>query len=214
MKKFVPIIILMVVVIAMSVMGECFSRPTITVVKLEVTNSWGDSWQGTGFFVADDVIVTAGHMVADANSVTVVYSNGDKRTGYDWYQENPSITDVGIVRVKTPERERTVLLVDCEIGDRVKAIGDPYGHFPVTTFGHISGLNINDIYFGMKNLILVDVALNPGNSGCPIIGRHGVVAICVGGIQSANNMCFCVRAEIVQLVLDKYWAIERLKEAE
>ncbi len=207
---------LLIVLIAIGILcGAIHLSPRIPpqVVKLEVEGIDGDTWQGTGFFVADDVIVTAGHMVEDANSIIIVYPNGDKRTGYDWYQEDSSIADVGIVRVRTPKREPTVPLVDCRIGDDVIAIGDPYGHFPVTTRGHISGLNIDEDYFGEKNLILVDVALNPGNSGCPIIGRRGVVAICVGGIDSANNMCFCVPANIVRLVLDKYWAIERLKEA-
>jgi S1-C subfamily serine protease len=185
-------------------------KPIDNVVKIQATDIYGGGWEGTGFFVADDLIMTAGHIVEDANEIWITWPDGKKHKAISWYQETEA--DVGIIYIRTSKTEHELNFTDPKVGDKVVAIGDPYGFFPITTFGHISGINIIQSYFGKKELVLADVALNPGNSGCPLFKKHTVVALCVGGIQGANNMCFCIRGKICELVLAKYYAIKALEK--
>lgn len=201
------------------------------------------SRSGSGVLVSNDgLILTAGHVVkdADVNDITVTFRSGLEVEVVDVYMEDPAITDLGLIRVKllpVPKQPLTVVTEDDEIvtkeeelvfpqpctfgtvrvGEGVFAIGEPFRLFQSVTYGIVSALDVDDKddYFGEINLLQTDCPLNPGNSGCPILNLDGeIVAICVGGIREANNIAWGVPADICQLVIDKYLAIEALTIAE
>lgn len=187
-------------------------------VKVESKNlSWYNEgyqkWQGTGVFIADDLVLTAGHVVNDANQITVIFANGKEYKAESWYQD--SEVDLGVVVVKTSEVEPTAKFCNAILGEIVWAIGNPFGIFPVVTKGIISAINMPDDFSHTKNMLIVDCAINPGNSGCPVFNRYGdILGICSWGYNNSQGMSYFVRAEICKLVLEKYYAAKALENIE
>jgi len=185
-------------------------------VKIKVLDQDGEERQGTGIFIRDNLIITAGHMVDGAEVVDIILPNGDCYKGRSWYQEDIKIIDLGFIDVNTPQVEKAIRFVEGRTGDTVWALGNPFGAYPSLTKGIISNMAFEDqeYYFGTKLLILTDCPLNPGNSGSPLFSPKGIVGICVGRIPCANDFSFCVPARICRLSLQKYLAIKALENCD
>jgi len=188
-------------------------RPIKRVVKIEVEGDYYGEWQGSGVFIADDLILTAGHMVEDAGAVTITLADGKKYQAISWYQETG--VDLGVVVVKTPEKEPIANFDDAILGEDVWAYGNPFGVFPVLTKGIVSAIDMSDDFRNTKNMLITDCSINPGNSGCPLFDEYGnILGICSWGYTNSQGMSYFVRSEICELMLDKYYAIEALEDAE
>lgn len=189
----------------------------IKVISTEIDWYTGElaEWQGTGVFIKDDLILTAGHVVEDASSITVVLSNGEEYFGNNWYQEIEA--DLGIIVVYTPKKELGLTFDDAVVGETVWALGNPYGVFPVLTKGIVSAINMSDSFSNTKSMLISDVAANSGNSGCPLVNQSGeIVGIFVWHytFPATEGMNYFVRAEVCELMLNKYYAIKALEEVE
>lgn len=190
-----------------------FSLPMSTVVKLEVENIYGEIWEGSGVFVQDDLILTAGHMVQDADAIWVIWPDNKRHQAISWYQEDSMLTDVGLVNIVTMEVEPEARFNDPKIGETVKTIGNSFGYGWVLSKGIVSAVDIEEWFFGEKHLLIIDAATNPGNSGGPVLNKKDeIIGINIGGISGSQGMSFCVPAKICQLVIDKYLAIEELND--
>jgi serine protease Do len=182
-----------------------------SVVKIEVIGIDG-KWRGSGIFIRDNIILTAGHMVNGVELIDITLKSGEVVYGKSWYFEDPNLTDLGIIVVDTKNVEPTIKFSDAKIGESVDAIGNPFGYYPYVTRGIVSALSVNEDFFGCKNLLMVDCPLNPGNSGCPIINfRDELVGIAVGGMSYSDGIGFVVPAKICEAVLEKYLAIQELE---
>jgi len=243
MKKQLLTLICLAAIMAFSFIGIYDSQkqkwqPLDNVVKLEVTGIYGDTWEGTGFFVADDLVMTAGHMVQDANEIKVIWSKNYKRPSYScykdwrywttfglfrtpiqykepivisWYQEPEA--DIGIVYIRTLEVEQNLDFDKAKLGEDCWAIGNPYGEYPILNKGTVSAIEAPDTFLFQKDMIVVDCPLHPGNSGCPIFDMdNNVLGVCSWGYSPV--MTYCVRAEVCKMVLEKYLAIKALEEVE
>jgi len=133
---------------------------------------------GSGFVIdPSGIILTASHVVANADSVTVKLHDGRVYTATDI--KNDPRTDVAIVRIKPEGQLPSIRLGDSdttEIGDWVLAIGSPFGLDATVTAGIISakgrgGMRITD----REDFLQTDAAINPGNSGGPLINLMGEV---------------------------------------
>ena len=154
---------------------------------------------GAGF-IYDDAghIVTANHVLAGANSVSVVFKDGDRYNatvvGRDAFTDtavlkigdnnNTTFNDTNISSVPVTLGNSSSL----RIGDRVVTIGYPFASKIAMTAG-IIGQTDYLLYFpflgySVPNTILTDVAVNPGNSGGPLINMRGEV---VGMIYGRLN---------------------------
>ena len=154
---------------------------------------------GAGF-IYDDTghIVTASHVLAGANSVSVVFKDGDRYNatvvGRDAFTDtavlkigdnnNTTFNDTNISSVPVTLGNSSSL----RIGDRVVTIGYPFASKIAMTAG-IIGQTDYLLYFpflgySVPNTILTDVAVNPGNSGGPLINMRGEV---VGMIYGRLN---------------------------
>jgi len=101
------------------------------------------------------------------------------------------------------------------VGEKVFAIGEPFGLFQTVSYGIVSALNVGIDFFGEKNLLQTDTPTNPGNSGCPLFNMNGeITSIVVGGKRLADGITFCVPEDICRLVIDKYMAIRALDNEE
>jgi 2-alkenal reductase len=149
---------------------------------------------GSGFvYDANGHIVTNNHVVESASTVQVTFSDGsvaDARiVGCDSY------SDLAVLRVDVPaDRLLPLELGDSsalQVGQRVVAIGNPFGLRGTMTVGIVSavGRTLPSLNaqgsgsFANPEIVQTDAAINPGNSGGPLLDIHG----CVVGVNTAIN---------------------------
>jgi serine protease Do len=132
---------------------------------------------GSGFVIdSSGVILTANHVVADAEQVKVKLHDGREFMATE-VKTDPK-TDIAILRIKADSSLPTIRLGDSdatEIGDWVLAIGSPFGLDATVTAGIISAKGRGPKIATREDFIQTDAAINPGNSGGPLINLHGEV---------------------------------------
>lgn len=176
-----------------------------SVVHIEVTLRAGDGEaifgpgaSGSGWvYDTEGHIVTNAHVIGAAESAQIEFANG--RTATARLVEADAFTDiavlkvdpgVGVIPVKRDSSRRVAL------GDRVYAFGSPFNFKFSMSEGIVSGLGRNprtgSTGNAFTNYIQTDAAVNPGNSGGPLVNVYGElvgmnVAIATGSRQSSNN---------------------------
>lgn len=132
---------------------------------------------GSGFIVdPSGIILTANHVVADADTVKVKLHDGREFVATE-VKTDPR-TDVAIVRIKADGKLPSVRMGNSdatEIGDWVLAIGSPFGLDATVTAGIISAKGRGPRITEREDFIQTDAAINPGNSGGPLINLNGEV---------------------------------------
>ncbi len=144
---------------------------------------------GSGFIIdPQGVIVTNHHVVDGADEVLVELRDGRKFTSKD-IKSDPK-TDLAIIRVETKEALPYLKFGDSskmEIGDRVLAVGAPFGLTGTVTQGIISAKGRN-LHLNMyEDFMQTDAAINPGNSGGPLVNLSGEVIGVNSAIQSRSG---------------------------
>lgn len=189
----------------------------IKVISTEIDYYTGEfiKVQGTGIFIRDNLILTAGHIVDDISDANVFTIDGKEYKAKSWYLETEA--DIGFIEVDSNDIERTLSFDNAKLGEDVWAYGNPYGVFPILTKGIVSAINMYDNHSDTKNMIIIDAAANAGNSGSPIFDKYGNIL----GIFSwhytypvTEGMNYFVRAEVIELSLQKYDAIRALERIE
>jgi putative serine protease PepD len=192
-------------------------RPS--VVRIDAVTSNG-SGTGTGFVIsADGRIATNAHVVGDASTVEVEFSDGTTATA----------TVLGVARsedlaVIQVERDNLNPVEfgssdDLRVGERVVAIGNSLGFegSATATEGIVSALDRSirtDDGTRLTALIQTDAAINPGNSGGPLFDLDGkVVGINSAGSPSAQNIGFAIAIDAAQPILDTLSTGEPVLEA-
>ncbi len=163
-----------------------YDRVNKSVVNL--TTKGGDSFflidvvsEGSGSGAVVDKnghILTNFHVIEGAQQVNVTLHNG-KTLDASFVGADP-INDIAIIKIKVPSEELHPVSLgsssDLQVGMRVFAIGNPFGLERTMTTGIISSLNRSLQIRGnrsIKSIIQIDAAVNPGNSGGPLINSHG-----------------------------------------
>lgn len=192
------------------VMSELFKHAAPSVVAIQVTqqvqnsgggfnfglpfnfgpNSGGGSGvqqaQGSGFvWDQNGHIVTNDHVVKNASSVTVIFSNGTQAPATVVGTDPGS--DLAVVKVNLPPSATSTQFVplprgdssQLEVGQTAVAIGNPFGEQFTMTKGIVSALgrsiSSQSQNYAIPNAIQTDAAINPGNSGGPLLNRSGEV---------------------------------------
>jgi putative serine protease PepD len=199
------------------------------VVEITVTTSGGGSdnspfpfggsgsqrsqAQGSGW-VYDTAghIITNDHVVANATSVSVMFSDGSKYSA-KVVGADPS-TDLAVLKVNAPSSKLHPLTLGdsskLEVGDGVVAIGSPFGLDETVTSGIVSALN-RDISstnnFTISGAIQTDAAINHGNSGGPLLNMSGQVVGVTTQIESDSGgnegVGFAVPSNTISSIVSK-----------
>jgi S1-C subfamily serine protease len=146
-------------------------------------------------------ILTNGHVVDGADTVTVQLSDGRQLPGTVYGMA--SATDLAIVKVDATALPALALdsSAGLALGDDVIAIGTPLGDYPgsVTT-GVVSGLDRSISIRGigtLDGLIQTDAAVNPGNSGGPLLDAAGrVVGVTTATTSDAQGISFAIPSDV------------------
>jgi S1-C subfamily serine protease len=179
-------------------------RQTVDSVAAVRVESAAGGGQGTAWVYDDGYLVTNEHVVSDASSVSAWFRTVGWRdaeiVGTDVY------SDLAVVEVADrPDAAEPLSLVDdpAPVGTHVAAIGNPFGLTGSLTAGIVSGRGRAlpaPNGFSIPDAIQTDAAVNPGNSGGPLVTLDGEVA---GVINSGggDNIGFAISAAMVRRVV-------------
>jgi S1-C subfamily serine protease len=191
---------------------DAFSHAVIQVadtLRPAVVNLRGESRRagsGSGvLFTPDGFLLTNHHVVRGQSRVRVRFSDGTELPGR--VVGNDPWTDLAVVQADGAKLPYAAFgdSARLRVGQLVVAIGSPLGFESTVTAGVVSALGrtLRSITGHLvDNVIQTDAALNPGNSGGPLVDSRGrVIGINTAVIQPAQGICFAIPINIAKVVL-------------
>lgn len=162
-----------------------------------------DVGQGTGFIITDDgYVVTNAHVLSGGRAVNVMtYEYGSKGAEFIGYDTN---MDIALLKISGNfERLKLGNSDNIQIGEKVIAIGNPLGLQFSVTEGIVSGIH-RPGPTGLEAYIQTDAALNPGNSGGPLINKQGeVIGINNFKVGGGESLGFALESNYIEEAVNK-----------
>ena len=200
---------------------QIYEQDAKSVVEIRVTTAQTDPFgrtqtaeaEGSGFvYDTSGDIVTNDHVVDGATSITVTFADGTTARA-TVVATDPS-ADLAVIRVSVAAAKLQPLTLadssDIAVGDAVAAIGSPFGLENSLTTGIVSarGRTITSPDNAtITGVLQTDAAVNPGNSGGPLLNAQGEVIGVLAQIESSSNgnegVAFAIPSNTVRTVVEK-----------
>src|ERR1700694_1327795 len=174
--------------------------------------------QGSGFVIdKEGHILTNYHVIADARQVEVTLHNRKKYKATIVGTDKPH--DLAIVQIKAPDLQPMILgdSSNLQVGQRVYAIGNPFGLAGTLTQGIVSSIRQVQEPNGpvIEEAIQTDAAINPGNSGGPLLNWHGEViginTIIASSVGQSSGIGFAIPINTAKAVVNDLVTLGRVR---
>ncbi|MCA1813269.1 MAG: trypsin-like peptidase domain-containing protein [Halobacteriales archaeon] len=179
--------------------------PAVALVRAAGPAPW-EQGTGSGVLVAPDVLLTNDHVTDDARRVDVWLPSGE-RVEAKVLGRDPA-TDLAVLRLPGAHQHLELGDAPARVGELVLAVGNPFGLQGSVTMGIVSALG-RTMRSGtsghlIENVIQTDAALNPGNSGGPLVNARGeVVGINTALFWPGQGIALAIPAATARYVLDE-----------
>jgi S1-C subfamily serine protease len=176
-------------------------QPSLVLIQTKGSGADGKSTDelGSGVIInTNGDILTALHVVDQGTDIQVFFYDGTKSPAQVTTKQPEN--DIAVLHTDTLPAELVPAVMGnpnaMHVGDDVYAVGNPYGLYSSMSAGVISGFNRDFKPEGsdqeLQGLIQFDAAVNPGNSGGPLLNRYGQVVGIVEGILNPTDQSFFV----------------------